>query len=175
MTKDSYKSALDSAKAELSDLIQKREEISQRIVRLQQTVSSLEALREEDDAEKVTVQVHKGPRFTANLTDAMRFLFEEYKDKVFTPTEVRNHLISMGVDLSKYAQQMVPIHNTLKRLEQQGEIANLRSADMKSSTYRWISPFVRALMKASPPPPSSFASGYIAGFGEIPGHKDRKK
>lgn len=151
MPKDSYNVALESAKAELDDLLQKRREISLRVLRLQQTVSSLEALSEEDEAEKVTVE-KQGVPFTTNLTAAIRYVFRELPNSGLTPVEVKNHLINMGVNLDKYKQPMVPIHNTLKRLAHQGELGCIRTADANKSVYRWISPFVRALARTTESP-----------------------
>jgi hypothetical protein len=39
-----------------------------------------------------------------------------------TPTGVRDHLAQMGYELDKYKHVMPPIHNTLKRMKEAGEI-----------------------------------------------------
>ena len=39
-----------------------------------------------------------------------------------TPTQVRDRMAEMGYDLGKYKHVMPPIHNTLKRMKEAGEI-----------------------------------------------------
>ena len=167
---DEYASALQSAKKELGELILQNREIEQRIVRLQQTISALEALQEDRTDEKVSIEVRVGgtsATYNTSLTDAIREIFKQNPDALLTATQVRDLLRDMGVNLNKYSQHMVPIHNTLKRLAAQGELGFIKSGDGKNDGYRWINPFVRALAKVSTPPANSIASGYIRGFGEI--------
>ena len=38
------------------------------------------------------------------------------------PTQVRDRMAEMGYDLEKYKHVMPPIHNTLKRMKEAGEI-----------------------------------------------------
>jgi hypothetical protein len=56
------------------------------------------------------------------LTEAIRWVFRQPLMLPLTPTQVRNHLAEMGYDLEKYAFVMPPIHNTLKRMKEAGEI-----------------------------------------------------
>jgi hypothetical protein len=56
------------------------------------------------------------------LTDAIRWVFKQPALLPLTPTDVRDRLAEMGFDLSKYAHMMPPIHNTLKRMKEAGEI-----------------------------------------------------
>lgn len=56
------------------------------------------------------------------LTEAIRWVFRQPLMLPLTPTQVRDHLASMGYDLEKYAHVMPPIHNTLKRMKEAGEI-----------------------------------------------------
>jgi hypothetical protein len=56
------------------------------------------------------------------LTEAIRWVFRQPLMLPLTPTQVRDHLAKMGYDLEKYAHVMPPIHNTLKRMKEAGEI-----------------------------------------------------
>ena len=56
------------------------------------------------------------------LTDAIRWVFKQPILLPLTPTGVRDRLAEMGFDLSKYTHMMPPIHNTLKRMKEAGEI-----------------------------------------------------
>jgi hypothetical protein len=56
------------------------------------------------------------------LTEAIRWVFRQPLMLPLTPIQVRDHLAGMGYDLEKYAHVMPPIHNTLKRMKEAGEI-----------------------------------------------------
>jgi hypothetical protein len=56
------------------------------------------------------------------LTEAIRWVFRQPLMLPLTPTQVRDRLAEMGYDLEKYAFVMPPIHNTLKRMKEAGEI-----------------------------------------------------
>jgi hypothetical protein len=56
------------------------------------------------------------------LTEAIRWVFKQPLILPLTPTQVRNSLAQMGYDLEKYKHVMPPIHNTLKRMKEAGEI-----------------------------------------------------
>ena len=56
------------------------------------------------------------------LTEAIRWVFRQPLLLPLTPTGVRHKLAEMGYDLEKYAFVMPPIHNTLKRMKEAGEI-----------------------------------------------------
>jgi hypothetical protein len=56
------------------------------------------------------------------LTEAIRWVFKQPLVLPLTPTQVRDSLAQMGYDLEKYKHVMPPIHNTLKRMKEAGEI-----------------------------------------------------
>jgi hypothetical protein len=56
------------------------------------------------------------------LTEAIRWVFRQPLILPLTPTQVRDRMAEMGYDLSKYKHVMPPIHNTLKRMKEAGEI-----------------------------------------------------
>jgi hypothetical protein len=56
------------------------------------------------------------------LTEAIRWVFRQPLLLPLTPTQVRDHLAQMGYELDRYKHVMPPIHNTLKRMKEVGEI-----------------------------------------------------
>ncbi|MGB8128312.1 MAG: hypothetical protein WCG81_00810 [Candidatus Angelobacter sp.] len=56
------------------------------------------------------------------LTEAIRWVFRQPLLMPLTPTQVRDRMAEMGYDLSKYKHVMPPIHNTMKRMKEAGEI-----------------------------------------------------
>ena len=56
------------------------------------------------------------------LTEAIRWVFRQPHIVPLTPTQVRDEMAKMGYDLEKYKHEMPPIHNTLKRMKEAGEI-----------------------------------------------------
>ncbi len=56
------------------------------------------------------------------LTEAIRWVFRQPLLVPLTPTQVRNQLVEIGFELGKYKHVMPPIHNTLKRMKEAGEI-----------------------------------------------------
>jgi hypothetical protein len=57
------------------------------------------------------------------LTEAIRWVFRQPLLLLpLTPTQIRDRMAEMGYDLDKYKHVMPPIHNTLKRMKEAGEI-----------------------------------------------------
>ena len=56
-----------------------------------------------------------------------------------TPLDVRERLLSIGVDLSGYANDLAVIHTVLKRLNEAGELRVVPQASGKT-TYLWAKP-----------------------------------
>jgi hypothetical protein len=61
------------------------------------------------------------------LTEAIRWVFRQPLLLPLTPTQVRDRMAEMGYDLSKYKHVMPPIHNTLKRMKEAGEIKEVEA------------------------------------------------
>src|SRR6266576_1780736 len=147
MSTSSFETALKEARKALAEAYEDRTAIEHRIVSLKQTIEGLAALCEpETDEDFVQVKGGKLPDgYNTSLTDAIRRIFSESNEYMLTPTEVRDTLVAMGVDIKKYKQPLVPIHNTLKRLEAQGELVSFRDDAGDLRGYRWVSPLARAV------------------------------
>ena len=63
------------------------------------------------------------------LTEAIRWVFRQPLTLPLTPTQVRDRMAEMGYDLDKYKHVMPPIHNTLKRMKEAGEIKEVEGID----------------------------------------------
>ena len=133
-----YSKALESARSELEKLAIEREKIARRMATLEHMLEALVAICREDG-------VSLPPNFalpvgletasdSVGLTEAIKDALMR-TDVSMTPTEVRDKLLEAGFDLKRYASPMVPIHNTLKRLYDQGEIARTKEAPIR---YHWL-------------------------------------
>jgi hypothetical protein len=70
------------------------------------------------------------------LTEAIRWVFRQPLLLPLTPTQVRDRMAEMGYDLSKYKHVMPPIHNTLKRMKEAGEIEEVEGVAGIGRAYR---------------------------------------
>jgi hypothetical protein len=129
-----YKLALQAAEAEMRDLLQERSNIDARLGSLKQTIEGLSALIQEQP------KLDKGFD-DAGISDAIRALLHVSKVPL-SPVQIRGSLVGRGFDLSDYANPMSVIHNTLKRLESQGELLTVKDSAGKAVAYttRWVGP-----------------------------------
>ena len=143
MADETAKQMYESAREKLVGLLRQEEEVRQQIESWGPIVEQLAKVAgeelDEETAQKLkerqareqraagTVGAGEVDRSVAGemgLTEAIRWVFRQ-PDTHFlplTPTQVRDQLAKMGYDLSKYAYVMPPIHNTLNRMKEAGEI-----------------------------------------------------
>jgi hypothetical protein len=109
MAPEDYRKALDAAIREYEQLGAQRREIDERLAQLAQTIGTLNRLC----------------GFVSNvpwgLTDACRVVLKN-AGQAMSPTEVRDRLEAIGVDLSKYTNSLAAVHTVLKRLNQSQEV-----------------------------------------------------
>ena len=122
-----YESARDRLRELLRQEIEIKEQIShwgpivEQLARLSgETVdpdiaSRINELKQDEEAAQAAGQ-------EMGLTEAIRWVFRQPLLLSLTPTQVRDRMAEMGYDLSKYKHVMPPIHNTLKRMKEAGEI-----------------------------------------------------
>ena len=134
MADETARNMYESAREKLDGLLKQEEEIRNQIGHWAPVVEQLGRIcGETADPElleranrvaggKWTGKPAEMPREEMGLTEAIRWVFRQPLLLPLTPTQVRNHLAEMGYDLSKYAHVMPPIHNTLKRMKEAGEI-----------------------------------------------------
>ncbi len=134
MTDETARNMYESAREKLQALLKQEEEIRNQITNWAPVVEQLGRICGETvDPEllerankvaggKLSGKAGETPGEEMGLTEAIRWVFRQPLLLPLTPTQVRNHLAEMGYDLTKYAHVMPPIHNTLKRMKEAGEI-----------------------------------------------------
>lgn len=141
--------ALEAATKELAQLQEERQQflqqIDKRIADLRRTVEGLTEVCKERGVE-IPGHIAKAANVGGDiaglgLTKAIRKLLSNLTFPV-TPIEIRDYLEDGGMDLEKYSSAMVAIHNTLKRLFDQGELARSKEEPLR---YMWINPLGRML------------------------------
>jgi hypothetical protein len=121
-----YRQALDAAVKEYEELGRQRREIDARLAQLAVTIGGLNRLC----------------GFTANvfwgMTDACRTVLRNAGHPM-APTEVRDRLEAIGLDLSKYANSLSAVHTVVKRLVEAQEV---RLVELESGrfAYEWLRP-----------------------------------
>jgi hypothetical protein len=106
---EQYREALNAAIREYEALGAQRREIDERLAQLAQTIGTLNRLC------GFVSTVPWG------LTDACRVVLKN-AGRAMTPTEVRDRLEAIGVDLTKYTNSLAAVHTVLKRLNQSQEV-----------------------------------------------------
>lgn len=109
MTTEDYRRALATAIREYEALGQQRQDIDKRLAEIMQTIGTLSRL------------CGLVPTVPLGLTDACRLVVRGAGVPV-TPADVRQRLLSIGFDLSKYQNDLAAIHTILKRLNESGEL-----------------------------------------------------
>ena len=120
-----YKSARDR----LMELLRQEKEVKDQISHWAPIVEQLAKLSGETVDPEILSRISElnkvnpaGVGEEMGLTEAIRWIFRQPLMLPLTPTQVRDRLAEMGYDLEKYAHVMPPIHNTLKRMKEAGEI-----------------------------------------------------
>jgi hypothetical protein len=127
MDKAKYRKALDAATGECERLIRERVELDQRIVRLKQTIAGLAGLCGNNSHSEPSVNrvLPLAPPFM-RLTSAIRQVLAATSAPM-RPPELRAELLNRGLSLAQYGNKLAGIHNTLSRLQRQGEVIELEA------------------------------------------------
>jgi hypothetical protein len=121
---EDYRKALDTATRELEGLTAQRADLDRRIGQLLQTVGNLMRLCD------------LTPTVPLGLTDGCRMVLRAAASPL-SAVEVRAQLAAMGLDLSRYENDLAAIHTTLKRLNQSGEVRFIPQPWGKPA-YQWM-------------------------------------
>ncbi|HEY1938703.1 MAG TPA: hypothetical protein VGJ33_12270 [Candidatus Angelobacter sp.] len=129
MSDETAKKMYESARERLLELLNQEKEAKEQISHWAPIVEQLARLCGETVDPEILSQVNEliqmnvaGSAQEMGLTEAIRWVFRQPLLLPLTPTQVRDKLAEMGYDLEKYAHVMPPIHNTLKRMKEAGEI-----------------------------------------------------
>ena len=125
MTASDYRAALDAAIKEYEALGKQRRDIDDRLAQLGQTIGTLTRL------------LGLAPTVPLGLTDACRMVLRN--GHPMTPVEVRDRLLAIGIDVSKYANDLAAVHTILKRLNSSGELRFIPREPGKHQ-YAWNRP-----------------------------------
>lgn len=121
-----YKKARDAAQVELDQLLNEQHEISQRILKLKQTIATLDALS----------GTTPKPAALPRMTEAIRGVLMG-SEHPLTATEVRDELRKSGFSLAKYSNPLASIHVVLKRLVAAGQAESGPRALGGQTQYIW--------------------------------------
>ncbi len=120
---------LKYARERLLELLQQESSVKSQISHWGSIVEQLAKLSKEELEPEIVSRINQlnqeneaGAGTEMGLTEAIRWVFRQPLLLPLTPTQVRDRLAEMGYDLEKYAHVMPPIHNTLKRMRDAGEI-----------------------------------------------------
>jgi hypothetical protein len=133
----------ESARDKLAGLIQQEQTAKEQIAHWAPVVEKLAEIAGESVPEELRARIAmlkdvKQPEGVEDmgLTEAIRWVFRQPLLLPLTPTQVRDRLAEMGYDLGKYAHVMPPIHNTLKRMKENGEIEEVDNVGGLGKAFR---------------------------------------
>jgi hypothetical protein len=152
MAVDPINAVLEFGHKRLSELLTDRARIDKEIVGWKRVIDSVLSVSESEASDPSDVEVsafveNETGLKTIKFTDGVRMVLSQNtsREVPISVPEIRDQLVNLGFDFAKYAQPLVPIHNTLKRLEDQGEVNPLKNDQGQTLGYKWISPIERAL------------------------------
>ena len=131
MSQGEYDKAREAATRELEELTRQRADLDKRIGQLMQVIGNLLRLS------------GLTPTVAMGLTDACRMVLRS-AGAPLTVLEVRAQLGAMGIDLSRYENDLAAIHTILKRLNQAGEIRFVPRSWGRPS-YEWLFPHAKVI------------------------------
>jgi hypothetical protein len=135
----------ESARERLKELVRQETEIKEQITHWGPIVEQLARLTGETVDPDIAGKINELKQSKASaqeagqemgLTEAIRWVFRQPLLLPLTPTQVRDRMAEMGYDLSKYKHVMPPIHNTLKRMKEAGEIEEVEGVAGIGRAYR---------------------------------------
>src|SRR5579859_1290651 len=129
MSDDAAKSMYQAASERFAKLLQDESAIQEQISHWAPIVEQLAKVAGETLEPEISKRIMELKREQEEsigqemgLIEAIRWVFRQPHILPLTPTQVRDELGRMGYDLEKYKHVMPPIHNTLKRMKEAGEI-----------------------------------------------------
>jgi hypothetical protein len=122
MARDAYKQAYETAKNDLGQQLQKRDQLDQKIRKLKQTVKALgdQCGAPPDEIDKLLLVQGYAMDSPMGFTDAIRRLFRMHKTAL-SPMEIRDHLLKMAIGVGQ-VNLLSSIHTVLRRMAEAGEI-----------------------------------------------------
>ncbi|MGZ4897236.1 MAG: hypothetical protein ACXVJ0_12180 [Candidatus Angelobacter sp.] len=131
MARETYKQAYATAKLDLLQQLQKRDDLEQKIRKLKQTVKALGELCGADPEEIDKLLLAEGFAIEAKpgFTEAIRRLFRIHQ-KALSPTDIREDLLKMAICVGQ-VNLLSSIHTVLRRMAEAGEIEKTEDAKFR--------------------------------------------
>ena len=122
MVRQTYKQAYETAKLDLLQTLEKRDQLEQKIRKLKQSLKALGELCGADPEEIDKLLLAEGFAIDSRMgfTDAIRRLFRIHKAPLH-PTEIRDDLLKAGIG-QEQVNLLSSIHTVLRRMVEAGEI-----------------------------------------------------
>lgn len=140
MSRDYWKTVYETARNTLDELRERRdaldaerEEVNLEIVQLEQVVTNLSPLINENPLDKLPSVLIRNVN-DLSLADACREVLKQ-ANKHMTPIEIRNTLEIVGYNLKQHSNPLASIHGVLKRMADSGEVEQL-THDVLGTMYR---------------------------------------
>jgi hypothetical protein len=115
------------------------QEVDRRIENVEKGMEGLARLADEEELAGLPIGVVQPLVKYKSFTDAIAYTLKTSPLSRFAPTQVRDRLMELGYDLSKYKSDPVAsIHTILKRLVKSGRVRTERN-EIGKLAYRWIS------------------------------------
>jgi hypothetical protein len=134
MTDAQINAELQEAKRQMNELMRDKVLLDLRIGQLSGTINTLtDMLQPKPDPAEISDI--GGLLFgDSGITGAIRVVLTQ-AEAPLSPVQIRTELWKRGFDLHEYANAMAVIHNTLKRLEKQGELMTVTDANGQTIAY----------------------------------------
>jgi len=131
MARETYKQAYATAKLDLLQQLQKRDDLEQKIRKLKQTVKAVGELCGADPEEIDKLLLAEGFAIEAKpgFTEAIRRLFRIHQ-KALSPTDIREDLLKMAIGEGQ-VNLLSSIHTVLRRMAEAGEIEKTEDAKFR--------------------------------------------
>ncbi len=126
-----YRQILIEAQRDLGNLLAQKDTIDKAIVRLKNTITALSPLSEE----KGPLNFLRGIAEETGLTDGCREILKTCGG-FLTAVEVKERLVGLGYDLTRYRNPLASIHAVLKRLAAADAVDTTKN-ESGSTIYAW--------------------------------------
>jgi hypothetical protein len=131
MARETYKQAYATAKLDLLQQLQKRDDLEQKIRKLKQTVKALGELcgAAPEEIDKLLLSEGFAIEAKPGFTESIRRLFR-IRQTPLSPTDIREDLLKMAIGVGQ-VNLLSSIHTVLRRMAEGGEIEKTEDAKFR--------------------------------------------
>ena len=174
MSSSDYQKVYDKARIELAELLTQQEQLEKRIVIVRQLIQSLATLCESEGIEVQASAEATDLLRNSAFADEIRVLLKSQYPGWMRPAQVRDHLVRLGHDLSKYQNAQSTVHMVLRRMADSGDVQETTLPTDGKKVYRCVpqvpslndpeNPLYKSGMRPSPDPVQAAITAL--GFGQ---------